>query len=67
MHGKHAHFVGSPPKSDMFTLLIFRHILHDPELYDDPLKFDPERFIKDGKIDKAVPNPYSAAFGFGRR
>ncbi|KAJ2936604.1 hypothetical protein H1R20_g494, partial [Candolleomyces eurysporus] len=43
------------------------HILHDPELYPDPYKFDPERFIKDGKINKEVANPYSAAFGFGRR
>ncbi|RXW15746.1 hypothetical protein EST38_g10108 [Candolleomyces aberdarensis] len=43
------------------------HILHDPELYPDPYKFDPDRYIKDGKINKEVANPYSAAFGFGRR
>ncbi|KAJ2936601.1 hypothetical protein H1R20_g492, partial [Candolleomyces eurysporus] len=43
------------------------HILHDPGLYDDPLTFIPERFIKDGMINKEVANPYSAAFGFGRR
>ncbi|KAJ2917333.1 hypothetical protein MD484_g3041, partial [Candolleomyces efflorescens] len=43
------------------------HILHDPELYQNPFIFDPERFIKDGKINKEVANPFSAAFGFGRR
>ncbi|KAJ2917334.1 hypothetical protein MD484_g3040, partial [Candolleomyces efflorescens] len=43
------------------------HILHDPELYPDPFRFNPDRFIKDGKINKEVANPYAAAFGFGRR
>ncbi|KAJ3532041.1 hypothetical protein NMY22_g7905 [Coprinellus aureogranulatus] len=43
------------------------HILHDPSIYPEPFKFRPERFIKDGHINKQVVDPYSAAFGFGRR
>ncbi|CDO71706.1 hypothetical protein BN946_scf184915.g50 [Trametes cinnabarina] len=42
-------------------------ILHDPEVYDDPLEFRPERFIKDGKLDPTVPDPTAFMFGFGRR
>ncbi|KAI0643177.1 cytochrome P450 [Trametes meyenii] len=42
-------------------------ILHDPELYSHPEVFNPERFIRDGKIDLTVPDPYSFAFGYGRR
>ncbi|KAF8874761.1 cytochrome P450 [Infundibulicybe gibba] len=42
-------------------------ILHDPEIYNQPLEFKPERFLKDGKIDPSVPRPGVAAFGFGRR
>ncbi|KAJ3552268.1 hypothetical protein NP233_g12920 [Leucocoprinus birnbaumii] len=41
-------------------------ILHDPEVYKDPLEFRPERFLKDGKIDPGVRDPMNA-FGFGRR
>ncbi|TEB33470.1 putative CyP450 monooxygenase [Coprinellus micaceus] len=44
-----------------------RHILHDPNVYPEPFKFKPERYIKDRRIDKQVFDPYSAAFGFGRR
>ncbi|KAF8883974.1 cytochrome P450 [Infundibulicybe gibba] len=42
-------------------------ILHDPETYDQPLEFRPERFLKDGKIDPSVQGAEVAAFGFGRR
>ncbi|KAJ3548042.1 hypothetical protein NMY22_g1426 [Coprinellus aureogranulatus] len=30
------------------------HILHDPNIYEDPFTFNPDRFIKDGKLNKAV-------------
>ncbi|KAI0373885.1 CyP450 monooxygenase [Pilatotrama ljubarskyi] len=42
-------------------------ILHDPEAYNDPDVFRPERFIRDGKLDHTVRDPVSFAFGFGRR
>ncbi|KAF5353955.1 hypothetical protein D9756_007034 [Leucocoprinus leucothites] len=42
-------------------------ILHDPEVYKDPLTYNPDRFLKDGKIDPTVRNPTVASFGFGRR
>ncbi|KAJ2917369.1 hypothetical protein MD484_g3052, partial [Candolleomyces efflorescens] len=43
------------------------HILHDPETYPEPDKFNPDRFIKDGKINQEATDPALAAFGFGRR
>ncbi|KJA22222.1 hypothetical protein HYPSUDRAFT_202249 [Hypholoma sublateritium FD-334 SS-4] len=42
-------------------------ILHDEKIYPDPFKFNPDRFIKDGKFDKSVPDPELSCFGFGRR
>lgn len=51
-----------------FAYLIFsRGILHDEEIYPDPLTFKPERFIKDGKLDLSVLDPAVVAFGYGRR
>lgn len=46
--------------------------MHNPEVYPEPEEFKPERFLKmttDGKyeIDKSVPDPREAAFGWGRR
>ncbi|KAG2018348.1 cytochrome P450 [Coprinopsis cinerea AmutBmut pab1-1] len=43
------------------------HIMHDPELFEDPMSFKPERYIKNGRIDPTVLDPNDAAFGFGRR
>ncbi|EAU89617.1 O-methylsterigmatocystin oxidoreductase [Coprinopsis cinerea okayama7 len=42
-------------------------VLHDPDVFPDPFDFKPERFLKDGKINPAVPDPEIAAFGYGRR
>ncbi|KAF8649224.1 hypothetical protein AX16_005932 [Volvariella volvacea WC 439] len=42
-------------------------MLHDEEVYTDPSTFDPERFIKDGKINEEVRDPENIVFGFGRR
>ncbi|EKM75602.1 hypothetical protein AGABI1DRAFT_79771 [Agaricus bisporus var. burnettii JB137-S8] len=43
-------------------------MLHDETIFVDPEKFEPERFIKDGKINRNIPDPDDfATFGFGRR
>ncbi|KAJ7249314.1 cytochrome P450 [Mycena rebaudengoi] len=42
-------------------------ILHDPTMYPDPSKFNPDRFIRDGKLDCIHNDPSRYVFGFGRR
>jgi len=42
-------------------------ILHDPEVFPGPLNFNPDRYIKDGKLNTATRDPNVAFFGFGRR
>ncbi|KAF8883970.1 cytochrome P450 [Infundibulicybe gibba] len=42
-------------------------ILHNPETYDEPLEFRPERFLKDGEIDPRVWGAEAIVFGYGRR
>lgn len=42
-------------------------MLHDENIYPDPLAFKPERFLNDGKINPSVRDPELVAFGFGRR
>ena len=41
--------------------------MHDPELFERPFEFLPERYLKHGEIDPSVPDAEIAAFGFGRR
>ena len=47
--------------------LIFRSILHDREVFNNPQEFQPERYLKDGKLNPDVRDPDCAAFGYGRR
>jgi cytochrome P450 len=43
-----------------------RHFMHDPEVYKDPMTFNPDRLIaQPGK--PAEPDPFDFAFGYGRR
>ncbi|KAF6752828.1 cytochrome P450 98A3 [Ephemerocybe angulata] len=43
-------------------------MMHDPNTFEKPFEFIPERFLtKDGEFDESVPGPEYAAFGFGRR
>ena len=45
---------------------MYRKLLHDPEVYHDPLEFKPERFLaRDGKEPELSPT--KLAFGYGRR
>ena len=53
------------PYTDALTC---RQILHDEEMYPDPMSFKPERFLlSDGTINPEVRDPDVAAFGFTRR
>ena len=42
-------------------------IFRDSTVYPNPEVFNPERFLKDGKIDPTVFDPENRAFGAGRR
>ncbi|KAH9889917.1 cytochrome P450 [Cubamyces lactineus] len=43
-------------------------VAHDPDIFPEPHRFYPERFIRDGKLDFTnAPDPLPLAFGFGRR
>ncbi|KAJ2932206.1 hypothetical protein H1R20_g4909, partial [Candolleomyces eurysporus] len=42
-------------------------MMHDRQVFENPFAFDPERYLKDGKIDRSVPDAEFAAFGHGRR
>ncbi|EMD37797.1 hypothetical protein CERSUDRAFT_154684 [Gelatoporia subvermispora B] len=44
-----------------------RALLYDEIVYPGPSRFNPDRFIKNGELDPNVPDPTTAAFGFGRR
>ncbi|KAG5650137.1 hypothetical protein H0H81_000560, partial [Sphagnurus paluster] len=46
---------------------MLRAMLHDENVYADPFTFNPDRFMKDGKLNPDVKDPASFAFGFGRR
>ena len=40
--------------------------MHDPDTFEDPYEFQPERFIRDGKLDPTVVDPFAFIFGSGR-
>ncbi|KAJ3572125.1 hypothetical protein NP233_g3289 [Leucocoprinus birnbaumii] len=42
-------------------------ILHDPQEFESPDQYIPERYLKDGKINPEVRDPTVAAFGYGKR
>ena len=50
----------------LLTFLI-RSILHDPKSFNNPMKYQPERYLKDGRLNPDVIDPASVAFGYGRR
>jgi hypothetical protein len=45
-------------------IALVRHMLHDPDVYPDPMTFSPERFNGD---DAAMDSAKELVFGFGRR
>ncbi|OCH85714.1 cytochrome P450 [Obba rivulosa] len=42
-------------------------VLHNEDVYPNPSIFNPQRFMRNGKLDPDVLDPAEAAFGFGRR
>ena len=42
-------------------------VFRDPVAYPEPHRFNPERFLKDGKLDPSVRNPEDRIFGSARR
>lgn len=42
-------------------------MFYDESTYPTPHKFDPGRFLKDGKLDPSIKDPEDTAFGSGRR
>ncbi|KAH6917898.1 cytochrome P450 98A3 [Coprinopsis sp. MPI-PUGE-AT-0042] len=54
------------PKGSFIFVNIWA-IMHDPEIFDEPFKFKPERYMKDGRLNPTVLDPEAATFGFGRR
>lgn len=46
----------------------YRACMHDPDEYDSPDEFNPDRFVRDGKLDDTACHTVTTlAFGFGRR
>ncbi|KAF7362830.1 Cytochrome P450 monooxygenase 67 [Mycena venus] len=52
--------------SNFMLFISNRAMLHDPDVYEDPNEFNPDRFIAKSTTH-AAPDPARAAFGFGRR
>jgi cytochrome P450 len=42
-------------------------VFRDPLTYPEPHKFNPERFMKDGKLGSSIRDPGDRVFGSGRR
>ncbi|KAF9453375.1 cytochrome P450 [Macrolepiota fuliginosa MF-IS2] len=50
------------PKGSLIIANVWK-MLHDPRMYSDPMKFNPERFLG----PNPEPDPRQVCFGFGRR
>ena len=47
--------------------LLSRAMMHDPKTFKNPMALEPERYLKDGKLNPDVLDSSDVAFGFGRR
>ena len=59
---------GQYRRSPLLSVLIslIRSILHDPKTFNNPMEYQPERYLN-GKLNPDVVDSDSVAFGFGRR
>jgi cytochrome P450 len=55
------------PVDQGLTIIAYRAIMHSAEHFDDPMAFNPDRYLKDGKINPKILDPEAGAFGYGRR
>ena len=55
------------PLNSIICPELFRSILHDRKVFNNPEEFQPERYLKDGKLNPDARDPDCAVFGFGRR
>ncbi|KAF9450374.1 cytochrome P450 [Macrolepiota fuliginosa MF-IS2] len=46
---------------------ITRSLLHDPDVFDEPMRLMPERYLKGGQLNPKVRDPWDFSFGYGRR
>jgi len=42
-------------------------VCYDETVYPEPQTYDPERFLKNGRLDSSVKDPEDRVFGSGRR
>ncbi|KAJ5725602.1 uncharacterized protein N7483_006959 [Penicillium malachiteum] len=50
-----------------FVLANIWTFTHDPDVYDEPMTFKPDRFLESSNGHKPAPDPHRYVFGFGRR
>lgn len=54
-------------KATRLLCWVYRAVCYDENVYPAPHTYDPERFLKDGKLDPSVKDPEDRIFGTGRR
>ena len=55
------------PKGSIILANAWSMLRNEDEYGPDPDAFNPERFLKDGKLNLDVRDPSNMAFGYGRR
>ena len=66
MHGWYYDHLMLMLSFSVLNSLLFRSILHDHKIFNNPQEFQPERYLKDGKLNPDVRDQDCAVFGFGR-